>query len=63
MSIRQQLEAHEKTWLSSKASFSAATKGRDKPIRPCDLRTEFQRDRDRITYSRAFSRLRRKLRC
>lgn len=60
MSIRQQLEAHEHAWLSPKASFSAATKGREKPINPCDLRTEFQRDRDRITYSRAFSRLRRK---
>lgn len=60
MSIRQKLEEHEKTWLSPKASFSAATRGRDKPINPCGLRTEFQRDRDRITYSRAFSRLRRK---
>jgi dGTPase len=37
-----------------------ATKGRNRPINTCDLRTEFQRDRDRITYSRAFARLRRK---
>jgi dGTPase len=42
--------------------LSSETKGREKPINPCDLRTEFQRDRDRITYSRAFSRLRRKTR-
>lgn len=60
MSIRRILEENEKKLLSSKASLSAETKGREKPINPCDLRTEFQRDRDRITYSRAFSRLRRK---
>lgn len=59
-SIRQILEKNEKKFLSPKATLSVATKGREKPMRPCDLRTEFQRDRDRITYSRAFSRLRRK---
>ncbi len=60
MSIRQLLEKNEKKLLSPKAALSSATKGREKPITPCDLRTEFQRDRDRITYSHAFSRLRRK---
>ena len=60
MSIRQELERLEQQTLSPKATLSAATQGREKPIRPCELRTEFQRDRDRITYSRAFSRLRRK---
>ena len=60
MSIRHILEKNEKKLLSSKATLSAETKGRQKPLVSCDLRTEFQRDRDRITYSRAFSRLRRK---
>lgn len=60
MSIRQILEDNEQKILSPRATFSAATKGRVKPLNPCDLRTEFQRDRDRILYSRAFSRLRRK---
>ena len=60
MSIRQTLETIEQQVLSPKATLSCATKGRVKPITPCDLRTEFQRDRDRITYSRAFARLRRK---
>lgn len=60
MSIRQELERLEQQTLSPKATLSAATQGREKPIRLCELRTEFQRDRDRITYSRAFSRLRRK---
>ena len=60
MSIRQQLEEIEQHTLSPHATFSHATQGRIRPISPCDMRTEFQRDRDRITYSRAFSRLRRK---
>ncbi len=60
MSIRKILEDNERQRLSPYAALSAESKGRDKPINPCDLRTEFQRDRDRITYSRAFSRLRRK---
>ncbi|MBD3305293.1 deoxyguanosinetriphosphate triphosphohydrolase [candidate division KSB3 bacterium] len=59
-SIRQGLEATERQILSPKATFSADTKGRRHPITPCDLRTEFQRDRDRILYSRAFARLKRK---
>jgi dGTPase len=60
MSIRQILEEAERKMLSPRATLSAETRGREKPINPCDLRTEFQRDRDRITYSRAFARLRRK---
>ena len=60
MSIRQKLEELEQQTLSPKANLSIATQGRERPIRPCELRTQFQRDRDRITYSRAFSRLRRK---
>ena len=60
MSIRQQLEEIEQHTLSPQATFSSATQGREHPITPCDMRTEFQRDRDRITYCRAFSRLRRK---
>jgi dGTPase len=60
MSIRRMLEETERKKLAPQATLSAETKGRKKPINPCDLRTEFQRDRDRITYSRAFARLRRK---
>ena len=60
MSIRQVLEANERKLFAPQATLSSQTQGRQKPINPCDLRTEFQRDRDRITYSRAFSRLRRK---
>ena len=39
---------------------STETRGRDIPIEPCPLRTEFQRDRDRIIHSKAFRRLKHK---
>jgi dGTPase len=33
------------------------SKGRAHPADPCDIRTDFQKDRDRITHSKAFRRL------
>ena len=47
----------EKSTLSPYACRSDATRGREKPIPPCDLRTEFQRDRDRIIHCQSFRRL------
>lgn len=43
--------------LSKYATLSKNTKGRIYPIRECDIRTPFSRDRDRITHSKAFRRL------
>ena len=60
MNIRQQLENNEKLYLSKYAKKSAETKGRQKDEEKCDLRTEFQRDRDRIIHSKAFRRLKHK---
>ena len=42
--------------LSPFAAKSAYTKGRERPWL-CDLRTDFQRDRDRILHSKSFRRL------
>jgi dGTPase len=57
LSIREELEAREKEILSPFAVCSANSAGRDKPLKPCPLRTEFQRDRDRILHCKSFRRL------
>ena len=43
--------------LSPFAVRSADTRGRERPEEPCGVRTEFQRDRDRIVHSKPFRRL------
>lgn len=47
----------EKNNLSKYAFLTSQTKGRDYPYVPCDMRTEFQRDRDRIIHCQSFRRL------
>ena len=46
--------------LSPLAAKAAHSKGRLHPDDKCDLRTDFQRDRDRIIYSKSFRRLKHK---
>lgn len=58
--IRRQLEDKEQSTLSPFATLSVNTKGRLVPEPPCSIRTEFQRDRDRIVHSKAFRRLKHK---
>jgi dGTPase len=60
MTIREKLEAIEKEVLSAKACLSSRSKGREKPESPHPLRTDFQRDRDRIIHSKSFRRLKHK---
>lgn len=60
MNFREQQEQSEREQLSSFATLSAESKGREFPQEPCPLRTCFSRDRDRIIHSKAFRRLKHK---
>ncbi len=48
---------NENNTLSKYAFKTADTRGRQKPIEPSPVRTEYQRDRDKIVHSQAFRRL------
>lgn len=60
MTIREMSEQIEEKILSPFATLSKNTRGRQKEISPCSMRTPFQRDRDRIIHSKAFRRLKHK---
>jgi dGTPase len=60
MNIREELERREKKFLSKFASFSEESLGRERFEEPCDIRTQYQRDRDRIIHCKAFRRLKHK---
>lgn len=60
MMIRIQTENYEKERLSEFATLSSNSKGRKVPEEKCQIRTDFQRDRDRIIHSKAFRRLKHK---
>ena len=57
MLLREDLENREITNLSPLAARSALSRGRAFPEEKCDIRTDFQRDRDRIIHSKSFRRL------
>ncbi len=54
---RKEREKLEEGWLAPYAARSSASHGRRHPESQHDVRTEFQRDRDRILHSRCFRRL------
>lgn len=60
LKIREKTEENEKKVLSPFATFSSESKGRSQPEKECDIRTCFQRDRDRIIHSKAFRRMKHK---
>ena len=57
MLMREDLEKREKEILSPMAAKSGESRGRAFPEDKCRIRTEFQRDRDRIIHSKSFRRL------
>jgi dGTPase len=54
---RKNLEKREYEILSEQAAKSAESRGRALQEEKCQVRTEFQRDRDRIVHSKSFRRL------
>lgn len=60
MTIREETEARETQLLSPNATLSAQSRGREREIAPCQVRTCFQRDVDRIVHSKSFRRLKHK---
>lgn len=60
MELRREQEEWENSTLSEFAAKSCFSKGREKEEEKCDIRTDFQRDRDRIIHSKAFRRMKHK---
>ncbi len=57
MTLREEFEQREHEYFCPYAAFSDMSRGRDRYEEPCDLRTIYQRDRDRILHSKSFRRL------
>lgn len=57
MNIRESMEERELELLSPYAAYSGRSRGRNRLEEECDVRTVYQRDRDRILHSKAFRRM------
>lgn len=57
MNIRENMEEREYELLSPRAAHSRESRGRELQEEECDVRTVYQRDRDRILHCKAFRRL------
>ena len=57
VTIRERTEQNEALMLSPLAAHAAKSRGREQPVPPCEIRTDFQRDRDRVIHCKSFRRL------
>ena len=57
INLHQWMDERETLLLSPVATRSSASRGRERAMEPCPLRSEFQRDRDRIIHCQSFRRL------
>ena len=57
MNVREETQMRELQLLSPYASCSQKSRGRDRLEEECDIRTAYQRDRDRIVHCKSFRRL------
>ena len=60
MQARERYEQIEEQILSPYAALASRSKGRDREELPCNYRTAFQRDRDRVLHCKSFRRLKHK---
>lgn len=60
MTVREKTEEQELRMFSPYASFSRNSRGRERDEEQCDIRTVYQRDRDRILHCKSFRRLKQK---
>ena len=60
VNIRESIQLHESEYLSEYASLSKNSVGRKMYEKPCEIRTDYQRDRDRIIHCKSFRRLKHK---
>lgn len=60
MELRRLQEEREESLLGEHAVKSVNTRGRERPEEKCDIRTDFQRDRDRIIHCKSFRRMKHK---
>ena len=58
--MKERILQKEEAFLSPYAQRSRFSRGRQKQEQPCPMRTDYQRDRDRIIHSKAFRRLKNK---
>lgn len=58
--FREEYEKREYEMLAPYAAKAAESRGRERELEPCPLRTAYQRDRDRIIHCKTFRRLKHK---